>query len=206
MTRQVNGEYQAKDPQLVKYLDITVKLAAAFEKFTPHHLPREQNERANLLSKLTTSQKRGVQKSIIHKRIDRPTIEEPEVDCIEERTTWMSPLIAYLRDEIKKTYEGQPKKGTKKKDLRKTSPRVPSRHEDKDLRRTTPMVPSRHEEKKTYEGWPKNGPLQARRIKTYEGRTKGPLQARRQRPVKDGPKGPLQPRRKKDLRRTVGPL
>ncbi|RDY00395.1 hypothetical protein CR513_16433, partial [Mucuna pruriens] len=82
MTRQVNGEYQAKDPQLVKYLDRTVKLAIAFEKFTLHH-------------------KRGVQKSIIHKSIGRPTTKELEVGCIEERTTWMSPLMAYLRDEIK---------------------------------------------------------------------------------------------------------
>ncbi|RDY09374.1 Gypsy retrotransposon integrase-like protein 1, partial [Mucuna pruriens] len=82
MTRQVNGEYQARDPQLVKYLDRTIKLAAAFEKFTLHH-------------------KRGVQKSIIHKSIGRPTTKELEVGCIEERTTWMSPLMAYLRDEIK---------------------------------------------------------------------------------------------------------
>ncbi|RDX90987.1 rnhA, partial [Mucuna pruriens] len=41
MTVQVNGEYQARDPQLVKYLDRTTKLAAAFEKFTLHHVPRE---------------------------------------------------------------------------------------------------------------------------------------------------------------------
>ncbi|RDX90990.1 Gypsy retrotransposon integrase-like protein 1, partial [Mucuna pruriens] len=41
------------------------------------------------------------QKSIIHESIDQPTIEEPKVGCIEERTTWMSPLMAYLRDKRK---------------------------------------------------------------------------------------------------------
>ncbi|RDY02452.1 hypothetical protein CR513_14085, partial [Mucuna pruriens] len=82
MIGQVNGEYQARDPHLVKYLDRTIKLAIAFEKFTLHH-------------------KRGVQKSIIHKSIGRPTIEEPELGCIKERTTLMSPLMAYLRDKIK---------------------------------------------------------------------------------------------------------
>ncbi|RDX93897.1 rnhA, partial [Mucuna pruriens] len=55
ITRQVNGEYQDRDPQLVKYLDKTTKLAAAFEKFTLHYVPREQNKRADLLSKLATS-------------------------------------------------------------------------------------------------------------------------------------------------------
>ncbi|RDX93904.1 Gypsy retrotransposon integrase-like protein 1, partial [Mucuna pruriens] len=48
MNGQVNGEYQAKDPQLVKYLDRTTKLAAAFEKFTLHHVAREKNERVDL--------------------------------------------------------------------------------------------------------------------------------------------------------------
>ncbi|RDX99859.1 hypothetical protein CR513_17010, partial [Mucuna pruriens] len=51
----VNREYQARDPQLMKHLDKATKMATAFEKFTLHHVPREQNERANLLSKLATS-------------------------------------------------------------------------------------------------------------------------------------------------------
>ncbi|RDX98911.1 hypothetical protein CR513_18099, partial [Mucuna pruriens] len=92
---------QARDPQLVKYLDRTAKLVTTFEKFTLHHVPREQNEWVDLLSKLATSQKRGVHKSIIHESIGRPIIEEPKLGCVEEHTTWMSPLMAYLRDEIK---------------------------------------------------------------------------------------------------------
>ncbi|RDX78296.1 Retrovirus-related Pol polyprotein from transposon 17.6, partial [Mucuna pruriens] len=60
ITGQVNGEYQVKDPQLMKYLDKATKMAATFEKFTLLHVLREQNEKADLLSKLATSQKRGV--------------------------------------------------------------------------------------------------------------------------------------------------
>ncbi|RDY03048.1 hypothetical protein CR513_13388, partial [Mucuna pruriens] len=60
ITGQVNREYHAKDSQLMKYLDRATKMAATFEKFMLHHMPREKNERANLLSKLATSQKRGV--------------------------------------------------------------------------------------------------------------------------------------------------
>ncbi|RDY06927.1 hypothetical protein CR513_09023, partial [Mucuna pruriens] len=51
----VNGEYQARDPQLIKYWDRAIKLATSFEKFTLLHVPHEQNERADLLSKLTST-------------------------------------------------------------------------------------------------------------------------------------------------------
>ncbi|RDX68187.1 Retrovirus-related Pol polyprotein from transposon 17.6, partial [Mucuna pruriens] len=101
LTAKSDSKLMTRDPQLVRYLDKTTKLAAAFEKFTFHHVPREQNERADQLSRLAPSQKRGVQKSIIYESISRPTIEEPDVGCVEEQTTWMSPLMAYSRDEIK---------------------------------------------------------------------------------------------------------
>ncbi|RDX82685.1 hypothetical protein CR513_36495, partial [Mucuna pruriens] len=43
-----------------QYLDRATRMAATFEKFTLHHEHREKNERDDLLSKLATSQKRGV--------------------------------------------------------------------------------------------------------------------------------------------------
>ncbi|RDX62189.1 hypothetical protein CR513_59500, partial [Mucuna pruriens] len=73
-------------------------MAATFEKFTLHHVPSEQNERANLLSKPATTHKRGVQRSIIHESISRPTIEESTVCSVEGRRTWMNPLMEYLKD------------------------------------------------------------------------------------------------------------
>ncbi|RDX84749.1 Retrovirus-related Pol polyprotein from transposon 17.6, partial [Mucuna pruriens] len=41
VTSQVNGEYQAKDPQLIKYLERATGMAATFKKFTLQHVPRE---------------------------------------------------------------------------------------------------------------------------------------------------------------------
>ncbi|RDX70821.1 hypothetical protein CR513_49886, partial [Mucuna pruriens] len=38
---QVNGEYQARDPQLTKYLKRATGMASTFEKFKLHHVPRE---------------------------------------------------------------------------------------------------------------------------------------------------------------------
>ncbi|RDX65666.1 rnhA, partial [Mucuna pruriens] len=100
VTGQVNGEYQAKDPQLIKYLKRETGMVATFKKFTLHHVPREPNERADLLLKLTTTHKRGVQLSVIHKSISRSTIKESTIYSMEERRMWMSLLMEYLKDEL----------------------------------------------------------------------------------------------------------
>jgi len=59
VTRQVMGEYQAKDPQLSSYLKYVTILKAAFSTFDLIHVPREQNSRANMFSKLASSGKGG---------------------------------------------------------------------------------------------------------------------------------------------------
>ncbi|RDX96690.1 Tf2-9, partial [Mucuna pruriens] len=97
VTGQVNGEYQAKDPKLAKYRERARAMAASFENFTFLHVPRDQNERADLLAKLAST-RRGLQRSVIHENISAPTIDKPEVQHNEERKTWMDLMIAYLKD------------------------------------------------------------------------------------------------------------
>jgi len=53
----VTGEYQAKDPQMVAYLEYVQILRETFEVFELVHVPREQNTRADLLAKLASSRK-----------------------------------------------------------------------------------------------------------------------------------------------------
>ncbi|RDY04798.1 Retrovirus-related Pol polyprotein from transposon 17.6, partial [Mucuna pruriens] len=55
VTAQVNGEYQARDPQLTKYWERAVKMASTFEYFTLIHVPWDQNELADLLAKLAST-------------------------------------------------------------------------------------------------------------------------------------------------------
>ncbi|RDY11317.1 Retrovirus-related Pol polyprotein from transposon 17.6, partial [Mucuna pruriens] len=52
---QVNNEYQTRDPQMAKYRERAVKLAAKFEKFELIHVLRDQNEWADLLAKLAST-------------------------------------------------------------------------------------------------------------------------------------------------------
>ena len=57
VTGQVNGEFQAKDPQMAAYLEYVQELRRSFASFEVVHVPREQNARADLLAKLASSGK-----------------------------------------------------------------------------------------------------------------------------------------------------
>ncbi|RDX77401.1 Retrovirus-related Pol polyprotein from transposon 17.6, partial [Mucuna pruriens] len=96
VTGQVNGEYQARDPQLTKYREQAAAMAFAFEKFTLIHVPRDQNERVDLLAKLASTQRRGQHKSVIRESLTNPTVNRQEVGTVEKGNTWMTPFIKYL--------------------------------------------------------------------------------------------------------------
>ncbi|RDX97002.1 Gypsy retrotransposon integrase-like protein 1, partial [Mucuna pruriens] len=98
VTGQVNNEYQTRDPQLARYKEWAVKLAADFERFELMHVPRDQNERADLLAKLASTQRRGQLKSVIHENLEAPTIDREEVWGVEDKITWLTPLIQFLED------------------------------------------------------------------------------------------------------------
>ncbi|RDX63121.1 rnhA, partial [Mucuna pruriens] len=99
MTGQVNGEYQTKDPKLAKYWEKATTMAASFESFMLLHVPRDQNERADLLAKLSSTKRRGLQRSTIYESLNTPTIDRLEVQHNEEKGTWMDPIIEYLKSE-----------------------------------------------------------------------------------------------------------
>ncbi|RDY12851.1 hypothetical protein CR513_02278, partial [Mucuna pruriens] len=79
VTRQVNGEYQLRDLQLIQYLDTVKEQARMLEKFTLMHVPREKKERVDLLAKLTSTQRGGLNKIVIQEVLRQPTVQEPAV-------------------------------------------------------------------------------------------------------------------------------
>ncbi|RDY11527.1 hypothetical protein CR513_03796, partial [Mucuna pruriens] len=74
-----------------------MKLVASFEKFMLLHIPREQNEKADKLSKLASTQRGGNNRLLIHEKISRPIVEEQGVHWVEARKTWMDPLLEYFK-------------------------------------------------------------------------------------------------------------
>ncbi|RDX92961.1 hypothetical protein CR513_24841, partial [Mucuna pruriens] len=73
-------------------------MAASFNSFTFLHVPRDQNERADLLAKLASTQRRGLQWLVIHENLSAPTIDKSEVQHNKSRETWMDPIIEYLKN------------------------------------------------------------------------------------------------------------
>ncbi|RDX69756.1 hypothetical protein CR513_51087, partial [Mucuna pruriens] len=55
VTGQINGDYQAKNPQLAKYRDRASAMAFSSNNFVLLHVSRDQNERADLLEKLANT-------------------------------------------------------------------------------------------------------------------------------------------------------
>ncbi|XP_072085141.1 uncharacterized protein [Arachis hypogaea] len=65
VTSQVNGEYQARDLLLQQYLKSVHEEVKTFDSFSIKHVPREQNTRANVLSKFASTKPRSENCSLI---------------------------------------------------------------------------------------------------------------------------------------------
>ena len=59
VTTQVNGAYQAKDMMLHKYLAKVKDLMRKFSFYKVQHIPREENVKADILSKLASTKPGG---------------------------------------------------------------------------------------------------------------------------------------------------
>lgn len=99
ITGQVGGTFQTKDPQLMRYLSKVHDSAKAFRSFKLTYVPRKQNMRADLLSKLASTKRPGNNRSVIQETVSKLSIDQGEVFFIEEEIqSWMGPIIAYLAD------------------------------------------------------------------------------------------------------------
>ncbi|GAU31520.1 hypothetical protein TSUD_332960 [Trifolium subterraneum] len=96
----VSGEYQTKDPQLIRYLEKVRGLAEQFDNFELIHVPRDQNSRADLLSKLASTKKPGNNRTVIQETISKPNTEMAEVTLMVEQSDWRLPIIQYLKRDI----------------------------------------------------------------------------------------------------------
>ncbi|GAU52027.1 hypothetical protein TSUD_418500, partial [Trifolium subterraneum] len=99
VTSQVSGEFQAKDPQLIKYLEQVRSLAKHFNTFELIYVPREQNARADLLSKLASTKKPGNNRTVIQETVAKPSTGNLEIWMVTRNDDWRTPIIQYLENE-----------------------------------------------------------------------------------------------------------
>jgi len=82
----LNGEYQVKDTMLSQYYHTVTALIEHFEAFKIEHVPRSNNTRADILSKLASTKKRGRYKSLLQHTLSIPSIEQNN-QCLSITTT-----------------------------------------------------------------------------------------------------------------------
>nr|KYP41011.1 Uncharacterized protein Mb2253c family [Cajanus cajan] len=98
---QVGGSYQTKEPQLQRYNLLVSHLTSCFDNFIIEHIPRDQNIRADLLSKLVTIQRPGQHKTILQETIVVPSYDlTPILTNDLGQKDWMIDIWKYLKDEI----------------------------------------------------------------------------------------------------------
>ena len=76
VTRQIKGEYEAKEERMQKYLRLTKHLTQEFDKVEFVQVPRSQNTMADEISKLASSKEGGMNKDLAMEAQKHPSIEE----------------------------------------------------------------------------------------------------------------------------------
>ncbi|XP_015970505.1 uncharacterized protein LOC107493980 [Arachis duranensis] len=115
VTSQINGEYQAKDPNMKKYLDKTLEHLRRFEETEVKHITQDLNSRADALSKLASTKPGENNRSLIQETLPELSVAKKEaIQNIFEVTGldlgWMKPLIEYLKFDILSKEEKEAKK------------------------------------------------------------------------------------------------
>ena len=92
---QINGTYKAKEERMKKYLEKVLRFVKKFEKTDFVQIPREENMKADTLAKEASTNEAVYEFDEIQYI---PSIDIPEVQQVESRGNWMTPIISYLKE------------------------------------------------------------------------------------------------------------
>nr|XP_021851941.1 uncharacterized protein LOC110791498 [Spinacia oleracea] len=99
---QVNGDYEARDPNMIKYMQAVHQEIEHLKSFKAKQIPRTENNQADALSKLASSASCDTSRHVFWEVKDKRSIEQelcaPIVAVLDQSSTWMDPIIAYKMD------------------------------------------------------------------------------------------------------------
>ncbi|KAK8945084.1 hypothetical protein KSP39_PZI007855 [Platanthera zijinensis] len=90
MASQVLGNFETREPVLKKYLVLVKVEVGRFKSFTIEHIPRTENEEADVLAKY------GLSSGGTTSELFRPAVDEEGLMQIDQCPSWMDPFILYL--------------------------------------------------------------------------------------------------------------
>ncbi|XP_077251974.1 uncharacterized protein LOC143891236 [Tasmannia lanceolata] len=95
----IQGVYEAQDERMIKYLTKVHQLASKFDSFEVIRVPRTENAKADVLSKLDVSGYTTLG-SIRMEFLQRSSIESKAAETmqVENEPCWMDEIISYLRN------------------------------------------------------------------------------------------------------------
>ncbi|GJW94907.1 reverse transcriptase domain-containing protein [Tanacetum coccineum] len=102
VANQINGTYEATKESMIKYLAKAKEFISEFKTFSIENIPREDNQKADILSKLATVPFSHLTKEILVEVLNERSTDTKEVQTIveEEGENWMTPIIKYLEEGI----------------------------------------------------------------------------------------------------------
>ncbi|GJT98962.1 reverse transcriptase domain-containing protein [Tanacetum coccineum] len=98
LVNQIKGIYAAQQPAIREYLQRTKDTLRRFRSYTIEHIRRNQNKKADALSKLASMTFKHLIKEVLVEVLARRSIEEKEVLQVEtkEEESWMTSIHEYL--------------------------------------------------------------------------------------------------------------
>ena len=103
----LNDEFQIKDPILLQYYHLVrTVIQSAFERVRIEHIPRTDNIRADILSKLASTKLKGCHRSMLQKTLSTPSITHTcqnlthvptDSTAPPQNHNWTTPYIQYLK-------------------------------------------------------------------------------------------------------------
>ncbi|GKF14647.1 reverse transcriptase domain-containing protein [Tanacetum coccineum] len=95
---QINGNYEACKENMIRYLNKAREYIGCFKSFKIQNIPRNKNQKADVLSKLASVAFNHLTKEILVETLDVPSMDTEEINAVveEKGETWMTPFINCL--------------------------------------------------------------------------------------------------------------
>ncbi|GJU57914.1 reverse transcriptase domain-containing protein [Tanacetum coccineum] len=99
---QINGSYEANKDSMIKYLAKAKEYASGFKSFSIENIPRNMNQKADVLSKLASVAFNHLTKEVLVEVLNERSTEGQEVHTIveEEGDNWMTPIVRCLEEGV----------------------------------------------------------------------------------------------------------
>nr|GEZ72978.1 reverse transcriptase domain-containing protein [Tanacetum cinerariifolium] len=96
------SEFMASSDGMAKYLEKAKELSTLFKKFSIENVPQNQNQKADVLSKLASVACNHLTKEILVEVLNAKSVETREMNAIveEEEDNWKNPIIKCLKEGI----------------------------------------------------------------------------------------------------------